>query len=435
MSFFYEGVRRLDWGLGNPNHAAALIAMLMMAVWVLAYGNRKWGFWSALILFTILGVCLVQTFSRGGLLAAALGGIALAIFAPRPWPKVRIGAVLTALIVLTAYATLATAAERYASSWQGDASVLNRLEAWKHAPRMMLDAPGGWGLGQSQTAYMQWYQDVDREERFLNLASLHLTLLVEFGWPLRLAYLFLLLAGIALTFPGRKTRSLAPALGVWIAFLVAGTFTHFTGSWQVFVLPLLALAYALWIRWRSSQWPGRRAWMACAVGLVLAVALIFILTGQPKSPVIRGASDWVTLGTQKPSAWVLIAPKVLGANHGKTFRRHFTDVSDLPAWGFVNEPAPIPAAATIVLSGTVSPEQFQEVVQRQPRRILLINTSLFPEQVAAATTFEVEVIFGEFSRSPTLASWLRSNRAKILPGAGDFLPDWPAVFQEKLGNQ
>ena len=70
---YFNGIWRMDWGLGNPNKTAALIAILMVAVWGLAY-VRKWGFWVAITLFMALGGCLVHTFSRGGLIAAGLGG-------------------------------------------------------------------------------------------------------------------------------------------------------------------------------------------------------------------------------------------------------------------------------------------------------------------------------------------------------------------------
>ena len=76
QEFFYNGVQRLDWGFGNPNITAGLIATLLMAVWGLAFIHR-WGFWPALVGFTALGVCLLQTASRGGLVAAILGGVVL----------------------------------------------------------------------------------------------------------------------------------------------------------------------------------------------------------------------------------------------------------------------------------------------------------------------------------------------------------------------
>ena len=34
---FFQGFWRMDWGLGNPNKTAALIAILMVAVWSLSY--------------------------------------------------------------------------------------------------------------------------------------------------------------------------------------------------------------------------------------------------------------------------------------------------------------------------------------------------------------------------------------------------------------
>ena len=72
QEFFYNGVKRLDWGFGNPNITAGLIATLLMAVWGLAFIHR-YGFWPALVGFTALGICLIQTASRGGLVAAILG--------------------------------------------------------------------------------------------------------------------------------------------------------------------------------------------------------------------------------------------------------------------------------------------------------------------------------------------------------------------------
>ena len=78
QEFFYQGIKRLDWGFGNPNITAGLIATLLMAVWGLAFIHR-WGFWPALLGFTTLGVCLIQTVSRGGLVAAILGGFVLGV--------------------------------------------------------------------------------------------------------------------------------------------------------------------------------------------------------------------------------------------------------------------------------------------------------------------------------------------------------------------
>ena len=34
--YFYNGQVRLDWGFGNPNVTGSLIALIMLAVWMLA---------------------------------------------------------------------------------------------------------------------------------------------------------------------------------------------------------------------------------------------------------------------------------------------------------------------------------------------------------------------------------------------------------------
>src|ERR1700722_12989777 len=86
MDIHFHGFSRMDWGLGNPNKTAVLIAALMIAVWALAY-IRKWGFWLGLPLFTGLGFFLVHTYSRGGVIGAFAGLMAVLYNLPRPWPK------------------------------------------------------------------------------------------------------------------------------------------------------------------------------------------------------------------------------------------------------------------------------------------------------------------------------------------------------------
>lgn len=436
MNFYYEGIRRLDWSFGNPNHAAAFIAMLMMATWALAYWNRRWGFWVALAIFAGLGVCLVQTFSRGGLVAAGVGSVVLLTFAPRPWPRIRIGFVVGLVAAFGICASLGTATERYSSSWQGDASVLNRLELWRHVPRMILDAPGGWGLGQSQTAYMQWYQGVDREERFLNLVSLHFTLLAELNWLWRIAYLGLLAIGFVLTFPGRFSRPLAVPFSIWSVFCVAGIFTHFSQSWPVYMLPLVALAIACLLRWHWKIWPGILAFLSGGLACALAFLVLTILGLLSESVVSQGGKQAIVIGAAgaKPAAWVVISTKILGRNYGKTLRRHLLEGKAMPALGFVMRPEYLPSNPdAVVLCGTVDAEAIKTLVRRKPQRVLLLNPDIFPEQLAEIPS--VLAIFGEFAPSNVRSSWEKSKHSVSISGAGNYLKNWPTVLDENLGKQ
>lgn len=182
QEFFYNGVKRLDWGFGNPNITAGLIATLLMAVWGLAFIHR-WGFWPALVAFTTLGVCLVQTASRGGLVAAILGGVVLVASLRRPWPRGRWIPIVAALVLLGSYAVWHGVATRYGKGIvEEDASVSNRWLIYRMAPAMMVDAPGGWGHKRAAEAFHHFYQPVGRHERYGSLVSSHLTWMVEWGW-------------------------------------------------------------------------------------------------------------------------------------------------------------------------------------------------------------------------------------------------------------
>lgn len=434
MSFFYEGIRRMDWGFGNPNHAAALIATLMISVWAFAFW-KKWGFWLALACFFGLGACLLQTFSRGGLVAAIAGCFVVAFFSSKPWPRAKLVAILLAATILGVYASLLTATDRYASSWQGDPSVLNRLDLWKNVPRMIVDAPQGWGLGQSQHAYGQWYQGVDREERFLNLVSLHFTLLAELGWPLRVAYLLFWCLGAVLTLPGKHHRELAVPFAIWITFFVAGLFSHFGRSWLVYLPPLAALGYACYIRWRGQFWPRPFAFASCGIATLLAVLMVIVAGSAKSSPAIESAANRVVVGNSEPLGWVLVSPTVLGSRYGRILRRNWTNRSDYPALGFVTRMADIPPGASVILCGAVDDASLKTLGDKQPKRILLLNTNLFPGQFKTATSAPAEAIFGEFAHSEALAVWRQSQDTSILPGVGDYLPEWPALLFEKLDQQ
>ena len=160
MDFYYNGIWRMDWGLGNPNKTAALIASLMVAVWSMAFVWKR-GFWPALALFTALAWCLVQTYSRGGMVALLAGNTVLLFGIRRPWPRARMLGVMASLWLLGAFVLYAKAQARYGQGlFAEDQSIHNRLVIWKQVPQMMAAAPWGWGLGKAGDSYTQWFQPV-----------------------------------------------------------------------------------------------------------------------------------------------------------------------------------------------------------------------------------------------------------------------------------
>ena len=223
---FYAGEwLRLDFGAGNPNIAAAVFVPAMLAVWALS--RWRWGFWVALLANAVLGVMLVLTFSRGGLLALICGGAVLLLLAIRGWNTVRTLAWVAVFGGLIGFSMWSPAADRLATGVKvADGSSANRIMVWKTTPRMMVDAPGGWGRGRAADAFMQWYEPTDRLERYLNLLNSHLHWMVERGWLFRACYVFSWLLVFRLCL-GRASKTEAERAGERILF--ASTFAAWLG--------------------------------------------------------------------------------------------------------------------------------------------------------------------------------------------------------------
>ena len=176
---------RLDIGFGNPNKTAALFAML--AVWTLSRAvrsSRAWLAWTFWIATSALGVMLALTGSRGGVVAFAAG--AAVVGAANLKSMLRLSRILPVVLIVAALVGAAFASglsARMSKIAPGDdESVEHRLVIWRAAPAMIHDAPCGWGKGNAGEAFTNWYQPLDRRERYRTLVNSHLTELVERGW-------------------------------------------------------------------------------------------------------------------------------------------------------------------------------------------------------------------------------------------------------------
>lgn len=431
--FFYQGIWRMDWGLGNPNKTAALIAQLMIAVWGLTV-IRRGGFWVALACFTALGYCLVLTFSRGGLLAAGAGLIVVAAFAPGPWPRIRILAAVLAALGLAFFAHRVNALDRYSLAVRShDRSVANRIELWRAAPVMMVDAPAGWGARNSGKAYVQWYQPLDRSTRYRTLVSSHLTWLVEFGWPFRFAYFLVWASVLLLCLPKRQTAWQAVPLGVWVSFGVAAVFSTIAESPWLWLVPCLALLAAMAARLRSKRWPNPSAWLGPVVASGLACAIL-TASGCGKTR-IHGSGDQVVIGAKTPVTWLVVEEKALGGyEFARTLRRYITDHPMDQAVGITRSLSFLPdtlTGSTVVVAGTPERRDLAKLktIASSASRLLLIAPAYYPEEAGLSpeTRRHVEVLFGEFSHSDHLIAWEKTGCVRRIAGAGDFLPDWPDI--------
>ena len=426
----------MDWGFGNPNKTAALIGTLMVGTWSLAY-LRRWGFWLALIIFTALGACLIHTFSRGGIIALFVGLLAVVWKLPRPWPMMKVAAITLSIWVMIGLAVYFGMTKRIEQGVaMDDRSITNRLQIWTIAPQMMVDAPSGWGLGNSGHAYIEWYQPLDQSEDYRTLVNSHLTWLVEFGWPLRFLYLFGWGVAFLLCWPTERTGYLVIPLGIWTTFAVAAFFSSVAESGWLWIVPGLNLATALGYRVTRRNWFPSFAWLLPGGAAVVICAMLWLFGHGGTT--INGSPNYVLIGEGKPSVWLVADENVLGHTYGKALRNYLNEAhpsAELLTVGVADSVANLPdvKGAMLIISGQLSEKDRQRLTQLAPyvSKIILICPAFYPQDLhlSANDMKRMDVVFGEFSQAFSATAWEKASHVRRIVGMGDFLPSWPkAVF-------
>jgi hypothetical protein len=309
---------RPDFGFGNPNLAAAFFAMLAVAAWIipaLGKGSRPPAFWISLAVSVASSCFLAVTASRGGALALFVG--LFACWAAAGFCRASIAqtmGVVAASVLVLASAASSRMGERVAGSSPSDGSIAARLEIWRKVPAMLAASPRGWGQGKAAGAYQNWFQEIDDTRTYKHLVSTHATWMSEHGWGFRFGYLLGLAAVLLVCW------EIPAAFGVWIAFMVAGIFSHVGADWRLWALPSASLVFALACRARRLRWPARRAWGYC-LAFAAATTLLLWAIGHAQN---RGIADlgWgVKVGEGEPETWCLSpSASVLGASYGKPVR-------------------------------------------------------------------------------------------------------------------
>jgi hypothetical protein len=437
MDFYYHDAWRMDWGLGNPNKTATLIACLMIAVWSLALIWKR-GFWLALLVSTALAWCLVQTYSRGGMVAFLAGIAVLLHWLPRPWPKARGLGVVTSLWLLGAFVLLARAQMRYGQGlFPEDQSVGNRLEIWKHVPEMMVAAPRGWGFGEAGDAYTQWFQPFSQSQSYLNLVNSHFNFMVEAGWIASAFYLFAWFAIFLLCWPLEQSWLKAIPLALWVTFGVAACFSHVEESIWLWIFPVFALVYVVWERFRVGEWPSSLGFIfSGAISMALVAALIGVGVITTSLP-IKWTHDLVIVGKGKAGTVVFVDRKVMGSLYGHSFRKFLARNLEAISQGsycFVESSDHLaPASATlVVVSGRFAGEDKIDPQVDRCSQIIFVNPMSSPDDTGLNHNLieRATVYFGEYCEARSRSSWTNIPHLKALQieGAGDFIPSWPQAI-------
>jgi hypothetical protein len=436
MDTYFNGLWRMDWGFGNANKTAAFIVLLMIGLWGLTYW-RRWVFWPILIANTALGVCLMHTFSRGGIIAAIVGFTALVWAAPRPWAKIRLWAVIIAVWCVLGSMIYLQAHKRLGQGLvQEDKSITNRLALWKAAPQMIWDAPSGWGLGNSGRAYMNWYQPLERGEIYRTLVNSHLTWLVEFNWLLRVAYLFGWATIFLLLWPNGTSGPIEKVgFSSWCAFGTAAFFSSIAEAAVMWIIPGIYIVIALCLRFYRWTWPTTAWLLPGGFSVIALLVLISVGASSPRETPLRISPDRTLAGQGQPKVWAIAATESIGSLYGRVLRRELNSLREVPI-GVTSSWDALPSTGydKLVVFAPINARYKSKIQSLKEKgvRLVLVNPRETPEQLGITENFWVRVVFGDFSQSPAIYAWdsMRGAPADRVPGMGDFVGNWVEILRK-----
>lgn len=426
----------MDWGFGNPNRTAAFIAIVILALWILPW-IKKQLFWFSFPATAFLGIALVHTLSRGGMVAFAVGLLPLLYWSPKPWARSKILLCVATVWIILVGAIVLKADERFLNGASSDRSITNRLDIWKMTPAMMVDAPFGWGIGNAANAYQQWYQPLDRNEGYLNLVNSHLTWLVEFGWPARIAYVLAWTLTFFVCWPRKETRWYSVSLAVWLAFFVSAIFTHVASIIWIWTIPGVLLGSVILHRILSRRFLSLQQVAAAIAITALVSACIFIL--GKASPILYSNNRMVSIGSDPSMLYVLYDSKTMGTLYGKAIRKAFFKLR-VPICISLSSTLPSSLTGKIVVLGATLPTKKERALLEENvkncAKLILLNPDYPPGDLGLnpADLSKVIAYFGDFSQSAYLDSW-KASTVRQLSGAGDFVPDWPTIVLTSITDR
>jgi len=357
----------------NPNKTGTVIAGLFLLFVSLALRNgvgrvHKIGFGAV---SALLAVALVLTESRGAFLGAVAGLASILLFHFKQGLKglsvKRIVAAIVILLLAVSAAMYFHVGDRFTRKlFETGGTNAVRVDIFKNAPRMMADAPCGWGIGKSGAAYCMWYRDTEIRTTPRTLLNSHLTWMVEVGNVSRFAYLFgWVLVLMLLCYQAWRGRGAFPFACV-LSLGVSAMFNHVMEDWVCVALPVIGTTVGIWrlrpVRWRHM------AVILLASAAVAAVALLALLnSGKRSHSPLRLSFDGkaVVVGGERdvePEIWIVGDEFVLGGWDfiGNEFEQYVIGRPDAPAIAYVEKLDDLPAKAEkLVLAGLSAAEYLE----------------------------------------------------------------------------
>lgn len=441
MDYFYEGIQRLDWGFGNPNKTAAFIALLVVTFWAAGVAWKR-AFWLMMPIAAIFTVFLLQTISRGGLVAAIAGVLAVFLVIRPRWQWQHWLTIGCMMIGLWLYSDSLGVADRYVQglgTGEEDRSLSNRWLIYRAVPQMLIDAPQGWGAGNASEAYQQWYQPIGRGETYLNLVNSHFTWMVEWSTWKRVLYCIGWLAVVVISYPVRGRSWWVINFGIWVTFFIASAFSSVAHHPWMWPLPLVSLSAILVDRLFFKKGLSKKfyAYLIAGTSTVGALSYLLLISSSivlPKQAEVTYNQKAVTVGDHSARKQVIIIGSdqaVLGKTLGHRLRSYVDENGDVALiWreSLSLQQADLPSIHLVIVAGDVIEKVKPEYLPKDTP-LLLLNPTLHPAWIADHNG-GIEVLWGDFHTSYAWYSWQHfaktNEHVKLtkLLGEGTYLESW-----------
>ena len=214
MEFTYEGLVRYGFGFTNPNHAAALITMLLPLLWTWrSLLKNHYSKFTVLAVESLLYVGLILTYSRTGFFVLIMSsllfwGMKFYVIDKKQFkelaPELRLSkrnvVILIAVASIVVLAVSFKASNRY-FAWleKPGKSITNRFVIWQGAAQIIADNPSGTGMGRSGMIFSTFYCPPDANIECRTMVNSFLTFAVEHGIWLSATLLLLFIFVITLS--------------------------------------------------------------------------------------------------------------------------------------------------------------------------------------------------------------------------------------------
>ncbi|WOO42399.1 O-antigen ligase family protein [Rubellicoccus peritrichatus] len=474
MEGIYYFGENLRWNLlwQNPNVAGAFVTTCLIALSAFSLTlilRKSWMCYlgiSLLLVQTAGLFLLAKTYSRGALVAWIVTTVILLLLSLVRFGGRRIvwahfvGLLFVMVLMLWATDFISRADPRFVSQ---DASATNRLVLWQGGAQMIAAAPlSGWGIDQSGSGFMNWYQDVEATAGYRGMVNSYLHVGVERGLPILALWLMLLFGVLFLSayygFNKGCPEWMAPfamsTIGAWLALAICNFFSTlwiFKSLWFVpgafALISLLLFLTAL----RKASFRIVVLGSLASITMALLVCLGLFAYGHSQNTTAYSlvkSDGFITLtnDNQGKGLSFLIYPDsdTLGQDVGKAIRQLLGEKKlgiqhIVIAWPEVKKQESTDDDLTMIVVCGASVND--SAIDYNGQDVLLLNpVGSVPVGLESANS--VEILFGSVDIHRQQKRWLRSakkNQWKItrIPGLGqDLTPMWPeCLYMGKLSSE